>query len=55
MGRPQIGVARKFVLPKDLLVELRVLAAYRGEPMAETVRVALAEFVARQKKARRAA
>jgi hypothetical protein len=55
MPRPQIGVARKFVLPKDLLVELRLLAALRGESMAETVRVALTEFVRRSKKSRRIA
>lgn len=55
MAREQIGVARKFRLPKALYVELKALAAYRGEPMAETVRVALTEFVQRQKKARRAA
>ena len=52
MSRRPLGVARKFVIPTDLLVELRRLAAYRGEPMAETVRVAIAEFVERQKSER---
>lgn len=51
----QIGAVRKFRLPTGLYIELKALAAHRGEPMAETVRVGLAEFVARQKKARRAA
>lgn len=54
-GRPQIGVTTKFVLPRDLLVELKALAAYRGESMSATVRAAVAEFVRRQKKAGRAA
>lgn len=55
MARQQIGVARKFRLPKDLYLDLKAVAAHRGEPMAETVRVALAEFVERNKRGRRAA
>lgn len=55
MGRPQIGVARKVVLPKNLLNDLRVIAAMRGEPVSETIRVALTEFVRRNGKGRRIA
>jgi hypothetical protein len=55
MSRQQIGVPRKVILPKELLAELRVIAAWRGEPVAETIRTALAEFVKRSHKGRRAA
>lgn len=54
-GRPPIGVVTKFAVDKDVLVELKALAAYRGEPVAATIRAAVVEFVARNKKSRRVA
>ena len=54
-GRPSIGVTTKVCLPKDVLVEVRALAAHRGESVSAVMRVALKQYLARQRKSGRVA
>lgn len=47
MGRNRIGTGRKVRVPDDVLADLHVIAAHRGQTVSEVMRDALADYVRR--------
>lgn len=55
MPTPKIGTSRKVVIPDDVLDDLHVIAATRGETVSDTIRHALQVYVKRIRRGGRAA